>query len=46
MEKISNFASQISAGLAAVALTLSAIAVTVAPVQPVAPTAFQQETIA
>ncbi|HEX2795254.1 MAG TPA: hypothetical protein VHN58_12585 [Croceicoccus sp.] len=43
MEKISNAVSHMTAGLAAIALTFAAIAVTVAPVQPVAPLTFQQE---
>lgn len=43
MGKISNTVSHMTAGLAAIALTFAAIAVTVAPVQPVAPLTFQQE---
>ncbi len=43
MEKISNAVSQMTAGLAAIALTFAAIAVTVAPVQPAATFAVQQE---
>lgn len=46
MEKVSNIISHATAGLAALALTLSAVAVTVSPVDFAAPTAATQEMVA
>ncbi|WP_240654594.1 hypothetical protein [Croceicoccus ponticola] len=46
MEKISQFVSQATAGLAALAFSLAAIAVTVEPVEFAAPPVAQQEMFA
>jgi len=46
MEKISNFMSQATAGIAALALSFAAIAVTVSPVDFTAPPVATQEMVA